>query len=210
MKLFKEKVKARNAQGIEFLVDIIEGEGLPYYYAVTDKDCSFLLAYPEELGIPGIPYLLIFLSKKDAYEFFELHKEYLQNNWFRCHFLSDDSFLNVLNKSGKVCVYHTERNREIYNKLMSESDTHNMNLTVKMLKEAIKDLPDDMDIVMAITTEEDSNNIVGFKHVRTMGILKDSSDNDEVVCLNTSENGLDISSQVKKYEPKITCEKILY
>ena len=87
---------------------------------------------------------------------------------------------------------------------------HKCHLTVKMLKEAIKDLPDDMDIVMAITTEEDSNNIVGFKHVRTMGILKDSSDNDEVVCLNTSENGLDISSQVKKYEPKITCEKILY
>ena len=86
-----------------------------------------------------------------------------------------------------------------------------MNLTVKMLKEALEDLPDDMNVVMAITREEDCNNFLSFKHVRTAGILKDKADEDNpVICLNTSENGLDISSQVKKYNPYITCEKILW
>lgn len=85
-----------------------------------------------------------------------------------------------------------------------------MNLTVKMLKEALEGLPGDMNVVMAITNEKDSNDIVSFKHVRTAGILKDKTDEDNpVICLNTSEYGLDISSQVKKYNPYITCEKIL-
>ena len=46
-----------------------------------------------------------------------------------------------------------------------------INLTVGDLKDSIKDLPDDMDVIIPVTIEDDANYIVSFRHVRTLGIL---------------------------------------
>ena len=45
-----------------------------------------------------------------------------------------------------------------------------IDLTVGELKNLIKDLPDDMDVIIPVTIEEDANYIDSFRHVRTLGI----------------------------------------
>lgn len=89
-----------------------------------------------------------------------------------------------------------------------------VNLTVKDLKEAIKDLPDDMPIIIPVITE-DAKLILAFRHVRTIGILNDLylSDKDPdklALCLNASADGVDISTQIKNNKLDVACEKIIY
>ena len=90
-----------------------------------------------------------------------------------------------------------------------------VNLTVEDLKEAIKDLPDDMPIIIPVITEEDANLILAFRHVRTIGILNDLylSDKDPdklALCLNASADGVDISTQIENNKLDVACEKIIY
>ena len=89
-----------------------------------------------------------------------------------------------------------------------------VNLTVKDLKEAIKDLPDDMPIIIPVITE-DAKLILAFRHVRTIGILNDLylSDKDPdklALCLNASADGVDISTQIENNKLDVACEKIIY
>lgn len=88
----------------------------------------------------------------------------------------------------------------------------NVNLTIKELKEIIKDLPDDMDVIIPVITEDDANDILGFRYVRTAGILTNKYEPNSALCLNSSDDGLDISSQIKMMageHNKTSCEKIL-
>ena len=90
-----------------------------------------------------------------------------------------------------------------------------VNLTVEDLKEAIKDLPDDMPIIIPVITEEDANLILAFRHVRTIGILNDLYADDKspdklALCLNASADGVDISTQIENNKLEVTCEKIIY
>ena len=89
-----------------------------------------------------------------------------------------------------------------------------VNLTVEDLKEAIKDLPDDMPIIIPVITE-DAKLILGFRHVRTIGILNDLYADDKspdklALCLNASADGVDISTQIENNKLEVACEKIIY
>lgn len=101
--------------------------------------------------------------------------------------------------------------RRIFNihSLSKEPICENVNMTVSDLKRIIRKLPDDMPIIVPVISEYDCNNIFGFRHVRTAGILFDEYDDDpRVLCLNASAYGVDISYQVK--EKDIVCEKVLF
>ena len=71
------------------------------------------------------------------------------------------------------------------------------NMRVKELKHILKQLPDDMAVIIPVIDEEDANHIYGFRHVRTAGILISEGEQDqEVLCLNAAADGQDIADQV--------------
>ena len=82
-------------------------------------------------------------------------------------------------------------------------------MNVKQLKEILKDLPDDMIVVIPNRSYEEINYSItnGCNIVMTAGILRGDEDN-TVLCLNTSLDGQDIISQIK--DPYIKCEKVLF
>lgn len=92
-----------------------------------------------------------------------------------------------------------------------------INLTVKHLKEIIKDLPDEMNIIIPVIDEDDANHISGFRFVRTAGVLTDlmlPDDNNEknVLCINAASGGKDISSQLNDngYSSTLHCKTLLF
>ena len=90
--------------------------------------------------------------------------------------------------------------------------SNNTNMTIKDLKEILKDLPDDMPVVIPVIDEDDVNTIYGFRYVRTAGILFDGygiGPDLRVFVLNGSKDGVDISTQIKTRDTVI-CEKVLY
>ena len=87
----------------------------------------------------------------------------------------------------------------------------NINMTVKDLKEIIKDLPDNMEVIMPIVDMDDNNKIMVFRRIRTAGILTSKYESHPALCLNTSTDGIDISAQIKMLGEMagVICEKIL-
>lgn len=85
---------------------------------------------------------------------------------------------------------------------------NDMNMTVKDLKEILSDVSDDTPIIIPVITEEDANCILGFRHVRTAGLLENHHEDKPALCLNASAYGLDISSQIKRHDT--TCLKVLF
>ena len=87
------------------------------------------------------------------------------------------------------------------------------NLTVRTLKECLKDIPDDMEVIIPVIDVDDSNNIQAFRHVRTIGILECNVEND-ALCLNTASDGLDINSQINgesfHADSSIKCKKVIF
>lgn len=84
-------------------------------------------------------------------------------------------------------------------------------MTIGQLKVILKDLPDDMLVVIPNRADKENNYHItcGCNIVKTAGILVSDEEADgRVLCLNTSESGQDIMSQIK--DPYITCEKILF
>ena len=73
------------------------------------------------------------------------------------------------------------------------------------LKEAIKDLPDNMPIIIPVITEKDVNLILAFRHVRTIGILNDLSLTNinnlfgNCVILNCPDNILSLEHKLGKF-----------
>ena len=53
--------------------------------------------------------------------------------------------------------------------------TSRLNLTVKELKFLLKDVPGDYPVIIPCCDPEDSDNILGFRYVRKVGILHDES-----------------------------------
>lgn len=84
-----------------------------------------------------------------------------------------------------------------------------MNMTVKILKLVLKYLPDDMDVIIPVVSEDDANYIYGFRHVRTAGVLHTMGELD-ALCINTADNGLDISTQLNNGHSDIICKKLLF
>lgn len=84
-------------------------------------------------------------------------------------------------------------------------------MNVGQLKAILKDLPDDMLVVIPNRSYKEIHYHItnGCNIVTTAGILvSDEEENGRVLCLNKSESGQDIMSQIK--DPFITCEKILF
>ena len=87
------------------------------------------------------------------------------------------------------------------------------NMTVKELKDILKDLPDDMVVIIPATNEKidnDYNHIDCFMHVRIAGILENRWEEKPALCFNTSEDGMDISSQLKYSGLSTVCKKVLF
>lgn len=89
-------------------------------------------------------------------------------------------------------------------------------MTVKDLKEIIKDLDDNMPVVIPSTERFDPNRIIGgFMLVRTAGLIRNDYEEKPVVllCLNTAQHGWDISTQIKRSyvrSDSAWCEKVLF
>ena len=84
-------------------------------------------------------------------------------------------------------------------------------MNIGQLKAILKDLPDDMLVVIPNRCYEEIHYHItnGCNIVTTAGILvSGEEDNGRVLCLNTSESGQDIMSQIK--DPFITCEEIVF
>ena len=73
----------------------------------------------------------------------------------------------------------------------------NVNMRIKDLKHILEQLPDNMAVIIPVIDENDANNISGFRHVRTAGVLISEGEHDrEVLCLNAAADGQDITDQV--------------
>ena len=85
-----------------------------------------------------------------------------------------------------------------------------INLTVGDLKDSIKDLPDDMNVIIPVTIEDDANYIVSFRHVRTLGVLSNKYEEKPALCLNGAQDGVDIKTQLNINKLNTTCDKVLF
>ena len=85
-----------------------------------------------------------------------------------------------------------------------------INLTVGDLKDRIKDLPDDMDIIIPVTIEDDANYIESFRHARTLGIVSNKYEEKPALCINAAQDGIDIDTQLNLNKLSTTCEKVLF
>ena len=82
------------------------------------------------------------------------------------------------------------------------------NLTVKELKGYLDSLADDMPVIIPCTNNNDCDYSMGFRYVRTVGILSCPEEEQAALCLNASKEDSDISSQLARYDSNITCEKL--
>lgn len=89
----------------------------------------------------------------------------------------------------------------------------NNNLTVGDLKGFLGMLSDDLPIVIPVISEDDPDVILGFRHIRTAGILEDVNSTecrpDIVLCINTASEGNDIGTQLQNYRSDIICKEVI-
>lgn len=83
---------------------------------------------------------------------------------------------------------------------------YDLNLTVKEVKEALKDLPDDMQVIVPVVNPENLNEIYSFHFVRSIAVLHEEYDED-VVCLAPTQDGHDITSNLPS---GVKCIKLLW
>ena len=84
-------------------------------------------------------------------------------------------------------------------------------MKVRDLKNIIKDLDDDLTIVIPIISEEDVNAIYGFRKVRTAGILTgETEENKDVLCLNGATPGTKLDTQVAFSSKDVDVKDVLY
>lgn len=87
----------------------------------------------------------------------------------------------------------------------------NINLTVGKMKEFLKDLPNDMDVIIPVYPDETKSNIIySFRHVRTAGVLKSDYETGPALCLAASDDSKDISTLLRENKLGVWCDKSLY
>lgn len=86
------------------------------------------------------------------------------------------------------------------------------NMTVKELKDILKTLPDDMDVIIPVIDIDDVNDVKAFRHIRTAGVLEDIGEEHPALCLNSAANGVDISTQIQQshHSTTTTCKQVLF
>lgn len=82
------------------------------------------------------------------------------------------------------------------------------NMTIKDLKNIIKNLPNNMPVIAPVISEDNSDQIFGFRFVRTAGILSCEFEEDDRVLYLNAANECDIADQVRHRD--VTCECILF
>lgn len=111
----------------------------------------------------------------------------------------DDAHFRLIRKNGAF-VY--ERGTISWESAVSDTDSKTaedppMNLTVSMLRKILRNCPDDMPVIIPRSSYEDCNDIYGFYHIRTAGVLECFSEEEpEALCLAAARGGLDISSLI--------------
>lgn len=86
-------------------------------------------------------------------------------------------------------------------------------MRVKDLKHIINNLPDDMLIVIPVIDEDNANHILGFRKVRTAGLLNDEYEREgdrDVLCLNSAADGQNIADQVHFSGRDVGVKEILF
>ena len=78
-------------------------------------------------------------------------------------------------------------------------------MRVKDLKRMLNKLSDDLLIIIPVINENDANNIIGFRKVRTAGIL-----DCEALCLNAAADRQDIADQVYFSGKDVNVKKVLF
>lgn len=81
------------------------------------------------------------------------------------------------------------------------------NMTVGDLKNILENIPNDTPVIMPVITEDNADNILGFRYVRTAGILESEYEDDQAFCLNSS-NEFSIQDQLKSHDT--ICKKVLF
>lgn len=82
-------------------------------------------------------------------------------------------------------------------------------MTVGDLKRILMDISDDTPVIIPVITEDDANNILGFRYVRTAGLLEnDYEEKNPALCLNTTNNDVSIKDQLKSHDT--ICKKVLF
>ena len=85
-----------------------------------------------------------------------------------------------------------------------------INVTVRDLMDCLEGLPDDMDVIVTVVTEDNGNNILGFRHVRTVGILENPYEEKPALCLAPSEGGADMYTLMNINKSDTICKKGLF
>lgn len=68
---------------------------------------------------------------------------------------------------------------------------------VKDLRNILNKLPDELLVIIPVVDEDDVNHIIGFRKVRTAGILLCGGEEEpEAICLNGAMDGQDIADQI--------------
>lgn len=85
-----------------------------------------------------------------------------------------------------------------------------MNVNVRDLRDCLEGLPDDMDVIIPVFDEHDENIIVGFRHMRTVGLLENQYEPKLALCLATARNGADMYSLMNYNKLNTKCVKGLF
>ena len=87
----------------------------------------------------------------------------------------------------------------------------NVNLTVGKMKELLKSLPDDMELIVPVCPDETNPNIIySFLYVRSVGVLRNEYEPNPGLCLAATTDGKDIKTLLDENKMDEWCEKILF
>lgn len=86
-------------------------------------------------------------------------------------------------------------------------------MRVSDLKAILNGLPENMLVIIPVVDSDNVNKIIGFRKVRTAGILTDNGapeDERNVLCLNGATRGQDIADQVFLSGRGVGVKEVLY
>lgn len=94
--------------------------------------------------------------------------------------------------------------------MTNETYERGINVTVRDLRECLEGLPDDMDVILAVGDVDDPNVILGYRHIRAVGLLENKYEPKQALCLAASENGADMYSLMELNKSDTSCVKGLF
>lgn len=87
----------------------------------------------------------------------------------------------------------------------------NVNLTVGKMKELLKSLPDDMELIVPVCPDETNPNIIySFLYVRSVGVLRNEYKPNPGLCLAATTDDKDIKTLLDENKMDEWCEKLLF